>query len=108
MSHATDDADDDYMSMIIEEPTQQRETLTQRKLRKQREVSPSPPFSLFPFFPFSLLSVIVLTVPVRGQKPCPLQGRAESRRGRAPRRCAGGECAGPDEQGVSDDGQAGL
>ncbi|OKL56955.1 hypothetical protein UA08_07826 [Talaromyces atroroseus] len=32
-----DEDEDDYMSMIIEEPTQQRETLTQRKLRKQRE-----------------------------------------------------------------------
>lgn len=33
------DEEEDYMSMIIQEPaTQQRETLTQRKLRKQREV----------------------------------------------------------------------
>uniref|UniRef100_A0A093V0X5 G patch domain-containing protein 11 n=1 Tax=Talaromyces marneffei PM1 TaxID=1077442 RepID=A0A093V0X5_TALMA len=33
-----DDEEEDYMSMIIQEPpTQQRETLTQRKLRKQRE-----------------------------------------------------------------------
>jgi hypothetical protein len=44
-NHRTSDNDDeeeDYMSMIIQEPpTQQRETLTQRKLRKQREVSPS-------------------------------------------------------------------
>jgi hypothetical protein len=43
-----DEEEEDYMSMIIQEPaTQQRETLTQRKLRKQREVSPpnfpSPP-----------------------------------------------------------------
>ncbi|EED16031.1 G-patch domain protein, putative [Talaromyces stipitatus ATCC 10500] len=33
-----DDDEEDYMSMIIQEPAQQqRETLTQRKLRKQRE-----------------------------------------------------------------------
>lgn len=41
--------DDDYMSMIIEDPlpsSQHRETLTQRKLRKQREVSPSPSLAL--------------------------------------------------------------
>lgn len=48
-SHKTadnDDEEDDYMSMIIQEPaTQQRETLTQRKLRKQREVSPSSSIS---------------------------------------------------------------
>jgi hypothetical protein len=44
-----DDEEEDYMSMIIQEPaTQQRETLTQRKLRKQREVSapPLPPSSI--------------------------------------------------------------
>lgn len=34
-----EDQEDDYMSMVIEEPKAQRETLTQRKLRKQREVS---------------------------------------------------------------------
>ncbi|KAL1960795.1 hypothetical protein VTO42DRAFT_6625 [Malbranchea cinnamomea] len=31
------DEEEDYMSMVIEEPKTQRETLTQRKLRKQRE-----------------------------------------------------------------------
>ena len=40
------DAEDDYMSMVIEEPTQ-KETFTQRKKREQREVRcflfPSPP-----------------------------------------------------------------
>ena len=34
-----EDEEDDYMSMVIEEPKAQRETLTQKKLRKQREVS---------------------------------------------------------------------
>lgn len=32
------DEEEDYMSMVIEEP-KQKETFTQRKLRKQREVS---------------------------------------------------------------------
>ena len=35
-NHPADD-EEDYMSMVIEEP-QQKETFTQRKLRKQREV----------------------------------------------------------------------
>ncbi|CAL5868669.1 uncharacterized protein PFLUO_LOCUS2896 [Penicillium psychrofluorescens] len=32
-----DDEEDDYMSMVIEEPVQQKETFTQRKRREQRE-----------------------------------------------------------------------
>jgi hypothetical protein len=39
----TDEGDeDDYMSMVIEEPTH-KETFTQRKRREQREVSTSSP-----------------------------------------------------------------
>lgn len=39
------DEEDDYMSMVIEEPTQ-KETFTQRKRREQREVRPPlPPLS---------------------------------------------------------------
>lgn len=34
---ASDDEEDDYMSMVIEEPTQ-KESFTQRKRREQREV----------------------------------------------------------------------
>lgn len=46
------DEEEDYMSMIIEEPTQ-KETFTQRKRREQREVSfPSP--SLLPFLTSSV------------------------------------------------------
>lgn len=37
------DEEEDYMSMIIEEPPQ-RETFAQRKLRKQREVSNINPY----------------------------------------------------------------
>ena len=33
--------EDDYMSMVIEEPTQ-KETFTQKKRREQREVGPFP------------------------------------------------------------------
>jgi hypothetical protein len=36
--HTVEDDEDDYMSMVIEEP-QGKETFAQRKLRKQREVS---------------------------------------------------------------------
>lgn len=39
------DDEDDYMSMVIEEP-QAKETFSQRKLRLQREVFLSPLFSL--------------------------------------------------------------
>ncbi|KAF3403675.1 G patch domain-containing protein 11 [Penicillium rolfsii] len=41
------DEEDDYMSMVIEEPTQ-KETFTQRKRREQREVRPPP--SALPLF----------------------------------------------------------
>lgn len=37
MPSNTEDEEDDYMSMVIEEPTQ-KETFTQRKRREQREV----------------------------------------------------------------------
>lgn len=36
--NADSDEEEDYMSMIIEEPKTHGETLTQKKLRKQREV----------------------------------------------------------------------
>jgi hypothetical protein len=41
--------EDDYMSMVIEEPTQ-KETFTQRKRREQREVRPPPPSFPSPCF----------------------------------------------------------
>lgn len=45
------DEEEDYMSMIIEEPPQ-RETFAQRKLRKQREVRDiSPPQGASVFSP---------------------------------------------------------
>lgn len=51
---AVDDEADDYMSMAIVEPTQppQKETYTQRRIRKQREVS-SPTLCSTPLVPFS-------------------------------------------------------
>lgn len=41
---------DDYMSMTIAEPTKpaEKETYTQRRIRKQREVRPLPPPSAPP------------------------------------------------------------
>lgn len=51
---AVDDEADDYMSMAIVEPTQppQKETYTQRRIRKQREVS-SPTLCVHSLVPFS-------------------------------------------------------
>lgn len=58
-----DDEEDDYMSMVIEEPKAQRETLTQRKLRKQREVrstKPSvPPTRSTTSAPFSRVHLLI-------------------------------------------------
>jgi hypothetical protein len=51
--------EDDYMSMVIEEPTQ-KETFTQRKRREQREVRPPPPLPLAFAFTLSPSSVTSL------------------------------------------------
>lgn len=52
--HGDDEEEEDYMSMVIEEPKEKRETFSQKKLRKQREVS------LHLIYPSS----VALTVPI--------------------------------------------
>jgi hypothetical protein len=53
---SADDDEDDYMSMVIEEP-RTKETFSQRKLRLQREVGSSP----LPLFPSSCTTVLLNT-----------------------------------------------
>ena len=114
---------DDYMSMTIVEPAKpaEKETSSQRRLRKQREVRlphPQPLFSppLFPstlFLPRPPLLLAGVTTKATsaspgGSKIAPqIQSRTRRRRRRRPRRCPR-DRAPQYLQGLPDDGQARL
>ena len=119
------DEEEDYMSMVIEEP-KQKETFTQKKLRQQREVRllhPIPAYTYLHTHPTTYIYTSTLhsksynrrygvynrnklSAPGRSQSQSPLESRARRARSRPPRCRSDDQHPRPGQQGLPAHGQA--
>lgn len=82
----SEDEEEDYMSMVIEEP-KQKETFTQKKLRQQREVGRHTPYTPLPIKPTATKLYIYIYIYIllgRSTRKSPLQSRTSRTRSCAP------------------------